>query len=316
MSFNPPAEGSWLYKLIEEQWKAEGFKCWRMSVRDNYLLLEVDPLYVKRLETNIEPRRQPAEIDGHWQTGGGGVYYAFDSKRHGNPPATIPAVDAIDETRPLEWTHDFGVRMVCSVIVQQYDQPKILLPKVNPEDPPIYTVPEPAWQDTILRVLGEFALENSNTEAMLEAFLNSKWLPIAQKLGVDLYGDPSGGTRVNTAWARGAAKTPWDILTRGLRAAGVRVRRKYAAVDPGQKNRAYAVNDQFNGGGRAGVTVDLAQCPVLVNDWQQVEWDSSGMRIVKTDELSHASDAFAYRAFATRMALRDNRGAFAFAKNS
>lgn len=313
MSFNPMSEGSWLHELVENQWKKSGYKCWRMSVRDNVLLLGREQ-YIKNLEDNIEPRRQPAEIDGHWSTGGGGAYYAFNSTVHGHPPAGIPDVDAIDEAEPLLWTHDFGTRQVASIVCQRYDQPKTFVPAENPEDKPTHTIPVPVWQPTIIRVLDEFVLENGNTELMLERFLNSRWLEVAKRVGVHLYGDPSGGTPANTAWARGAARTPWEILKRGLLAEGINVSLKYAGVDPGQKNRVYAVNDQFNGGGKPGVTVNLERAPILVRDWREVEWDKSGMKLVKTDELSHTSDAFAYLAYSVRSRM-NSMWSYAIAKN-
>lgn len=300
MSFNPPSEGSWLHQLIEEQWKKSGFKCWRMSVRDNALLLDVDPLYVQRLETNMDPRRHAAEIDGHWAVGGGGVYYAFDAKVHGAPPPGIPAVDAVDYATPLCWTHDFNVAMMCSLIGQKWEQPKTLV-QVNPEDPVTYTVPVPTWQQKILRVLDEFALEDSSSPQVLEAFLKSKWLRIALDIqeqtgiGVELYGDPSGGTRSQTSDARGADRTNILTLANGLRAAGVKVKMCVARAHPPVKSRVNEVNAQFITKAGPGCTIDIERCPVFVADLRELNWASNGFDLAKiAGKIGDASDAYGY----------------------
>lgn len=321
MSFNPPSEGSWLYELIEEQWPAHGYQCWRFSVRDNYLLHDREA-YVEALESNLDPRRQPAEIDGHWMRGGGGVYYAYDPEIHGKPPEGIPAVDAVDMSQPLAWSHDFNVHLMCSVIAQVYEQPKALIPPENPEEKPTYAIPVAGWQEKVLRALDEFALEDSSSPQVLEAFLNSRWFEIAMQIqersqdgfGLYLYGDPAGNSRSQTADARGASRTNWDILKNGLRAAGLRVKMRVRRAQPTIVNRVNRANEQFIAGHRPGMSVDARKCKVLVRDWREVQWAKNGLDIIKTQELSHASDAWAYFCDFERT-IEQSNWSYAIAKN-
>lgn len=300
MSFNPPSTSHWLYELIENQWRKSGFRCWQMSVRQNHLLLG-KAQYIENLESNLDPRRHPSEIDGEWSTGGGGVYYQFDPEIHGNPPAGIPAVDWVDPRKPLAWTHDFNVGRMCSLIAQTYDQSKV--------------APVPGWQPRIVRFLDEIALEDSSVPQVLEAFLASKWFPIALKQGVDLYGDPSGGSRSQTADSRGAARTNWHILEHGLREAGVRVTMKVARAHPAVKDRVNYTNAQFGTNAGAGITIDIPRCPEFVHDLRELNWTANGFDLAKVaGEIGDASDAGGYL-IAWERRPPSNNWSFATARN-
>jgi hypothetical protein len=309
MSFNPPAEGTWLWKLIEEQWADTPYRCWRMSVRDNALLVDREG-YVKQLEDNLDPQRQASEIDGHWATGGGNVYYAFDPKIHGHPPAGIPPVDAVDPMQPLIWSHDFNVGQMCSVIAQRWEQIKTL----NPAAPGAYTVPIPGWQAKIVRFLAEICdppdgitdTRGSSVPQVLEIFLASPWADIAREIqertkghGLELCGDPSGGGRSQMADARTAARRPFQYLLEGLRAAGIRVKLTRAHAAPGVKDSVHDVNAQFVSGAspnlRYGVTVNTPKLEKLIFDWRNLGWKSNGMDLAKkAGEVGDASDAGRY----------------------
>lgn len=329
MSFNPPAEGTWLWTLIEKQWAPKGYKCWRLSVRENYLLVDRAG-YVRQLEENLDPIRQKSEIDGHWATGGGGAYYAFDSNIHCHPPAGIPAVDVVDLTRPLIWSHDFNVKQMCSVIAQRWEQVK----RMDPGAPGGFTVAEPDWQEKIIRFLGEICdpkdgavdPRGSSVPQVLKRFLDSKWAGIAREIqertgghGLELCGDPSGGGRSQMADSHSAARRPYQYLMTGLQEAGIKVKLTRARFAGAVKDSVHDMNAQFVSGSeqrpRYGCTVNEADCEKLVYDWRNLGWKTNGMELAKkAGEIGDASDAARYLVSLERRPQA--KGAFSFAKTT
>lgn len=284
MSFNPPAEGHWLHDLIENKWKKADYKCWRMSARDN-VLLDGHEEYIKDQEINLPPQQHASQIDGHWSTVGGGFYYAFDSKVHGNPPEGIPSVDWVDPTRPILWTHDFNVHKMCSVIAQDWENT---------------TVPD--WQPKVIRALDELIVRGApgskggvGIPDVVRAFLASPWYELALEQGLEIYGDPAGGSRAQLADSRGSARTVYETMLQLLRDAGLSPRLKTKRVHPTLKISWDDVNAQFLTGAGPGVTVNMELCRELVLDFQQVGWDTNGQTVDKDDaERTHAGDSWRY----------------------
>ncbi len=316
MSFNPPAEGSWLYQLIEEQWKERGYECLRMSVRDNFLLLGREE-YIADQEANIDPRRQPAEIDGHWRVGGGGAYYEYEPTVHGHPPEGVPPVDWVDPDQPLLWTHDFNVAMMCSLIGQRWEQPLTQILGVNPEVPreQQFTVPVPSWQRKLIRFLGEIADEDSSTPKVLKIFLASPWADIARRQGLILFGDRNGGARSQTA-ENADGRTNWLILKNGLEAAKIKVTMMVPKANPGVINSVNDFNAQLRTGIGPGMTINIPKCPVFVNDLRELGWKPSrtgdGQDLAKVaGKVGDASDAARYLVSVERNPPPELRIAFA-----
>lgn len=306
MSFNPPAEGSWLWELIEERWPKQGYKCWRMSVRDNWLLVDLDE-YVGGLLDSLDARKIHSEVDGHWSTAGGNVYYAFDSKIHGHPPKGIPPVDAVSLDDPLLWWWDFNVSEMCSVIVQRWEQQKI----VDRTATSGFVVPVPTWQQKVIRFLDEFALRDSSVPQVIEAFLRSKWFEIAKQIqdrtggiAIEVGGDPAGGSRSQMADSRTAARRPYQLILEELRKAGLRVKQTNARVAPPIVDSVSDVNAQFRAGVepnyRYGATVDLDRCKRLIFDFRNLGYKvpktgkATGELDKKAGVVGDASDAARY----------------------
>ncbi|HET9029256.1 MAG TPA: hypothetical protein VFN49_03695 [Candidatus Aquilonibacter sp.] len=301
MSFNPPAEGTWLYTLIEEQWKKSGFRCWQMSVRENWLLAGRED-YIRNLENTLDPQRQRSEIDGYWATGGGGVYYAFNPNIHGAPPDGIPAVDAVDYGEPLKWTWDFNVGEMCTLIAQVFRQTKI-------DDPQAiggfrYGVPN--WQPMVIRFLAEITQKNSSVPQIIEAFLASPWFTIAKEIeaktgkpGIEICGDPSGGGRSVTADSRTSSRRPYEFIMSELRKAGLHPRQIWRRSAGSVKDGVFDMNAQMVSGVAPnhlyGMTVNVPACPRFVYDLRNLNWDAAGKDLAKkAGEIGDASDAARY----------------------
>lgn len=307
MSFNPPAEGSWVHELLtgETKWPSLGYPYWRMDLLDNHLMADLDA-YVGNMKATWNPLRWNSEIHGYWQTGGGGVYYGYDPKVHAHPPDTLPAVDYVDPNLPIFWTHDFNVRLMCSVIGQEYRQVRRLKAgqrflKVDQPFEGQFEGVTTGWQPNIARALDEFALPYSSAEQVLAAFLKSPWARHAReytartgKPGVELFGDPAGRQRSQIVSGR-ANNTNWKFLVYGLRAAGIMVQPYMTRAHPSIDDRVNLTNNQFLSGEGPGVTVDARKCPTLVKDWREVMWLEDGSDINKKDPLlTHAGDAWGY----------------------
>ncbi len=292
MSFNPPARGHWLQKLLEEKWPKLGYPSWRFSLRDNVLLTGLDR-YIANIENTTSPDRWANRIDGHWATSGGSVYRMFDRERHGMVPAGLPPF-GFDESRPILWTHDFNVALMCSVVAQDYQQPLTLVGD--------QAVPAVAgWQPKIVRVLGEICLEDAGTPDVVDAFME-RYGDIAKKTGVELYGDTSGGARSQTAASQSAARTNWSVIRNGLMERGVPVKMRVPTHNPSVKDRINEMNAQLRAGNGFGMVIDLDACPRLVADLTQVSWSDNGQDLEKrkNPELTHVSDALGYLVYDLR----------------
>lgn len=279
MTFNPPARGHWLQKMIEQRWPKLGYKCWQFSLRENVLMVGLDS-YVRDIENATSLDRWANRIDGEWATSGGSVYRMFDEDVHGNLPTGVNF--EIDMGRPLLWAHDFNVQHMSSVICQEYDQPTVADAAV-PQNGII-----PGWQRMIVRVLGEIVLHDVGTPDTVTAFLD-RYGDVARKTGVTLFGDPSGGARSQTASAQSAIRTNWDAIEQGLTAAGITWTKRVPPAHPSVGDRINEVNSQLRTGEGPGLVLDPARVPTLVSDFMRVERASNGVDIEKrrNPELTH-----------------------------
>lgn len=294
MSFNPPAEGHWIHGVVTKVWPKLGYECIQMSVRDNFLMPRQHE-YVRGLEAQYSADRVKVDIDGEWATAGGNVYSSFDSKIHLTAPDGMPAVDAIDESKPLLWAHDFNVALMCSLIAQPYTQTRLTDGFAYHENRPptqFYRFPIPGWQRRIIRVIGELAVFDAGTPNVFRAFME-KYGDIARRTGVVLFGDASGGARQQSADSASSGRTNWLDLETRLRKAGIQVSMQIPKANPSIIDRINETNAQFGTGDGYGTTINGAECPVLIKDLREVKRDKNG-KIEKLPGtlLTHMSDAF------------------------
>jgi hypothetical protein len=318
ISFNPTnvGPGHWLYNLLERRWPKYGWRTWRMSSRDNYLLARLDPTYVANLEVGMAPQRWDVEIEGHYQTSGGDVYRNFDDTINCGEPAQYGLPPFALYPMPIAWAHDFNIHMQCSTISQAHVQTPIV---EYVEGRMIRRMPVSQAQRRVFYTLGELVLEQAGSEDVVRAFLAGQWGEHAKKYGVVLYGDETGGHRSSSVSTANPITSNWLAIIHGLEAAGiqrsifpngkrgngllqVRIQKK----NPPVMDRINAVNAQFHTsggtGGRSpgrngiGAFFDRLTCTELLTDFRLVKLvDGKNELDQKSDKRrTHMSDAYGY----------------------
>ena len=305
MSFNPPLKGSWLHEVVEKRWAPRGWPCKRVSVRDNYLMLDVAE-YIQRLESALPPSQWPSQIDGHWATASGGAIREFDRDVHCDPPEEIPR--GFDETKPLLWSLDFNIDYQRSVIAQAWSQRTIYDGvEITRSRPPShrYSRALPGWQKHVLRYIGEIAPKQSaGTLDVVREFI-ARFGDFAKRHGgVVLYGDASGGNRSQIDGLASNWSTIIDELTR----AGIKFDFQVPAGNGSVVDRIMDLNTQFKSGDGFGATLDMDECSALLQGVENVQWNANGSGL---DKGSHASghdavDAASYLAVGFRKRIAES----------
>jgi hypothetical protein len=313
MTFNPGGVpgapvGSWLYNLIEKNWKAAGYPSWRFSLRDNYLLGNAEQ-YIANIEANLPPHQWPVEIDGHWPTTGGGAYRSFDQSVHAvGPPAGLPPMGL--HPKPLLWTLDFNVGLQCSLIAQAHVQQEIIEYTGQPQ--PVKRMPVPGWQKRVFYFIDEIALPNAGVDDVVAEFL-LRYEQHAKIYGVTIYGDASGGARSQLMSSQSAIRTNWEAINAALRDRGIRVTWRVQSANPAQMDRVNMVNKQFRTGAGFGVLIDPHTCPEFITDLVSVQIKPGTNEIDKGNKSeqglrrTHTSDAAGYLLYVERY-LEENGG--------
>ncbi len=294
MSLNPVPVGHWVWDLLEQQ---KAMPYWRFSVRRNYLWPGRDA-YIALQESLLDPEMRRVHLDGEWYTRGGSVYRHYSAERHATPLPGLPPL-AFDPSKPLLWTHDFNVGLMCSVVAQHHEQGTFGAGRVAPVVPMLHAVPYPEIreravkeaQSHLLYALDEIRLPDASSADTVETFL-TRWGEQARRVGVMVYGDPSGSSRSQATLDRN-----WDVIVGGLRAAGIRVEVRVPKAHPAIEARVNATNAQFVSGDGVGCYIDHLKCPFLVRDFQQVAWKEGASSAVidkSSRELTHLSDAWGY----------------------
>lgn len=300
---NPSAIGSWLYELIVEK----GYcKCWNVSLRDNFLMQDLEQ-YIDRQERSMSPDLWPFLIDGNWgSTTVGTVYKGFARNICCvEPPAPLPPL-AIDMNKPLLWSLDFNVGLMCSVVAQIHQQQRIVrggnhapawdLPGMSKVKnmQTATTLLAPDYQHALVYVLREFRIPNAGAPDVLDAFLK-EYGAIAKQTGVILYGDASGGAKSQTITSSSAARSNWAILVQGLQREGIRVEFRVQTQNPAVMDRVNEVKAQVLTKDGKGLFIDDKAAPYTVTDLEAVRWKEGTNDIDKDDEkMTHLSDALGY----------------------
>ena len=280
LTFNPGGSpgapvGSWLHAMIEKRWPKQGYPSWRFSLRDNYLIENVDQ-YIQNLENNLPVYAWSAEIDGHWPTTGGDWYRGFDTSVHCAPPPVGFPPMAMDPRRGLLWALDFNINPQASVVAQFWTQPS---PRINE-----------LWQNRVLYVFDEIFLDDATVDEVCSEFI-SRYGEVAKSVGVTLYGDATGRNRTQQS-----RSSNWDVVREHLRAAGIRVTFRVRTINPPVVDRRNATLKQFGTGEGYGLLIDGERCRELVSDFLEVRQKKGKDDIDKTSDLrrSHVSDACTY----------------------
>ena len=218
-------------------------------------------------EREMDERTYRQEFQATFENlGVGRAYWAFERQ------ANVQTLEFL-RGQPVFWSLDFNVNPMCAVVGQ-------------------------IMHDGTVHVLDEIVLEDSNTPAACEAFLErvQKWtLGAPQPLW--LYGDATGDNRHSSA-----SRTDWQIVQDFLRSYNwqFRVSQYVPRENPSVKDRTNCVNSSFrNQLGQHRLLID-PRCRELIRDLDQVVWktDAHGNASTELDKSdrrrTHVSDALGY----------------------
>ncbi len=223
---------------------------------ENTFLLKQIPDFYQRLETSYDERFYAQEVLGEYlHLSGGTVYSAFDRNVHVKNLSPDPGL-------PLEWTLDFNVDPMSSLIVQR--------------------------EGDLVRVLDEIVIRNGTTMEACAEFIKRfpRHIP-----GVWIYGDASGNQRQTTG------QSDYDIVKDYLRARStLDVHYQVPKSNPSVKERINLMNAKLrSASGDVRLLVD-PKCKELIKDFEQVAYKADTFVIDKDrDRLrTHLSDALGY----------------------
>lgn len=303
LTFNPPLVGTWLHKLITETWAKEGYPSWRMSLRDNYLMPDLEG-YIRLQEANLPPHLWPVEIDGQFGTTGGEVYRSYDGLKHGLPGPGMPPI-ALDPAKPLMWSLDFNVGLMCSVVAQTHWNPTLPIVRLAQGYPnPGSRYAWPGYQRRVVYIIGEIVMADSGAEDVVKEFIRL-YGAHAKAQGVFLYGDAAGGARSQVMSSLSANRTPLEAIINALRAEGIPVTLRIQRANPPVLDRINLHNAQLLSGEGIGMLVH-AQCERLIADYREVRRKPGENDIDKSDKSpeglkrTHMSDAAGYMVWVER----------------
>src|SRR5260370_3160572 len=190
-------------------------------------------------EREMDERTYRQEFQATFENlGVGRAYWAFER------PGNVHVLE-FQHGQPLFWSLDFNVNPMCAVVGQ-------------------------IMHDGTVHVLDEIVLEDANTPAACEAFLEraQKWT-LAAPQPLWLYGDATGDNRHSSA-----SRTDWQIVQDFLRSHGwqFRVAQYVPRENPPVKDRINCVNSSLsNQLGQHRLLID-PRCPALIRYLDQLVW--------------------------------------------
>jgi hypothetical protein len=230
------------------------------------------------------------EYMANFENFAGRAYFAFPRVANLKPGVYLPHL-------PLYWSLDFNVNPMCSVICQVEDTTTRDMAMVG-------------RSLSVVRVLDEIILPNSNTEEACRVFQErtAPWIARQNSVELRIYGDAAGGARST------AGKSDYQIIKEFFRRAPeFQVTYHVPQANPKVRDRINAVNSkQRNALDMVGLLAD-PKCKRLMRDLEQVAWkaDSNGRMTGEIDksnaELTHVSDALGYL-IEREFGLRDKGG--------
>jgi len=223
------------------------------------------------------------EYCGSFENFAGRAYFSFQRS---------DSADRIGNLQPcnynprlqLCWSLDFNVNPMSSVICQIEDTTSREMAMMGK-------------RSSVLHVLDEIVLPNSNTQEACEEFARrvGHWIARQGQVPLKLYGDAAGGARST------AGKSDYQIIKEFFRRTPeFQVTYHVPLANPAVRDRVNAMNSKLcNAAGVVGMVVD-PKCKRLTKDLEQVAWKADGNgnmtgEIDKSNpELTHISDALGY----------------------
>jgi hypothetical protein len=282
---NPPWNTShYLYqRFVAKRKPDDEFSFYHVKTADNTLLPNREE-YIERLSRELSPEIFKIEVLGEWgDIGVGRVYTSYSRVRHASPfkngyqiagaaPGVLgqlPSLDSrgypvLDPSKPIAWTHDFGVNPRAALIIQ------------------VHTVPRPlvGFQRELVYVIDEIRIRDGSTDKMIAEFVDRYRPGAFQNSRIYLYGDASGVNRNSTT-----ADSDWAMLQHDPRLRPYRLSIHKRGSNPPVVDRVNATNSKLlNAKDEIGILIreDLGH---LCEDLQQTHW------LEGTRQLDHGSRA-------------------------
>jgi hypothetical protein len=201
----------------------------------------------------------------------GNVYHTFSTAN------VAKGEISFDPRLPLVWTLDFNVDPMTSVIAQY--------------------IPGITLQNSLVNVLDEIYLPNSNTYKMVHEFAGRvSRLTGGRQIVVEIFGDASGKQRKSSG-----DKTDWEIIKANLALYPFIIPQyRYKSKNPGVKERVNAtVTMLCAADGTRRMLID-PKCVELIADFRKISWDidndgnPTGQMNKSDMKRTHVSDALGY----------------------
>jgi len=251
-----PKGFDWVHRRFKSE-PVAGYELIEAQPYENRHLLAKVPDFYERLKASYDERFFEQEALGRYlNVMAGQVYYAFD--REGNVGRY-----ELDATAPVQWSWDFNLNPMCSVICQQ--------------------------RGGDIVVVDEIVIGTSSTPEVCEEFLRRYE---EHRGGVEVYGDASGehGHTVT-------GKSDFHLIREFFgRHPELRGEVLTSSANPAVRDRVNVVNSRLrSAGGDRRLVVD-ARCKELIQDFEQVCYKAGTGQIDKetNPRRSHLSDALGY----------------------
>lgn len=306
LTANPPHRTShWIYQKFVIDKVGTLF---HVTTLDNPILHEKDPTYLETLRTTLSPEVYAIEVLGQWgDLGVGRAYTSFDRERGLKPDPRLPSLRrnpdgslwrdtsgryriALDPSRALVWSQDFGVQPRASVICQVHAGVHV-----------------PGFQRQLVYVLDAIEIPDGSTDVMIKEFVRRYPAEVVDEHGgkhrrkVYVYGDPAGRTRNSTT-----AVSDWAYMKQHPLLKPYDIEYHYDASAPHPIDRVAATNAKLcNAANEIGTLFDPGDgrervaAQLLMGDLQKTAW-KPGTRLLDHGSpakglfQTHLSDALGY----------------------
>lgn len=264
-----PKGFDWVYERFIGPEKKPGHAAILATPGENRAILSADSEFYERLKGSYDERFFAQEVLGEYlNVLGGSAYHAFSRFDNNSGPYDFRPRE------PVFWTHDFNVNPLASVYGQH--------------------IREDGGFERVY-VAGELFLRNAHTEMACQAFCE-RMAPVAARyppLQVEVFGDYSGNKRSTTSF-----ESDYDVMRRYFEQPHI-ARQFTLSVNlrPSGpvRERVNSVNGAFrSAAGVRRLWVDVAACPNLVRDLEQVVWKNGDLDKNSNPDLTHVSDALGY----------------------
>ncbi len=251
-----PKGFDWVHRTFIAQPRTKEYAVIEAQPRENKFLLQNFPGYYDNLQSCYDERFFRQEVLGEYlNMTGGKVYTAFSRDRNVRKLELDPRV-------PLQWSLDFNVDPLCSVVMQMDGE--------------------------TAKVIDEIVLRHASTQQACEEFVNRYGRHRAK---VQVLGDASGHQQRTTG------NTDYKIIEEYLKAyTNLEVEYLAGRSNPSVRERVVMVNRLLrSASGVTRVVVD-EKCAELIKDFEQVAFKEDTFTIDKDRDRmrTHISDALGY----------------------